>query len=301
MNTELRQKLRSVATEHAESHPIDMELALTAGIRRYQWKVLSAYATVTAAVTMLAVVMLLTKVGQDRDVELAAVTVSAVPDELEVGESSVLVAQLTFSDGSTAPATEVEWVSADPSVAGVDGSGTVTAVIPGTVSISATQSGVTGTVIINVATPPVTGVPTPSITDLATPPVTDGTVITELVITPSIVPTQAVGGTSVLVAQLVYSDGSTALATEVEWDSADWKVAGVDEAGTVTAIGPGTVIISATQSGVTGTATITVAQPITGEPIPEPGEPIPEPGEPIPEPGEPITDVPSPIPDPGEP
>ncbi|MCU1574229.1 MAG: hypothetical protein JWO93_2311 [Micrococcaceae bacterium] len=243
MKTEISRELRSAAIARAISHPGDIERALTVGLRRYKWKVFAAYAVVTTVVILLAVVMLLgqlAKVGQYREVKLTAVTIGSVPAVLIAGMQDQLSALGHYSDGSTVPATGVAWVSGDSEVARVDGAGLVTAVKAGTATISATQSGVTGTSTITV---------TPRIVT-----------VTGLVLEPAEASLQA-GDTTRLAARLTYSDGSTAPATAVAWVSGDSEVARVDDTGLVTAVQAGTATISATQSGVTGTATITVTPP----------------------------------------
>ena len=70
--------------------------------------------------------------------------------------------------------------------------------------------------------------------------------------------TVAVGESASLVATGRYADGSTDdLTDSVEWSSDDTGVADVD-GGVVTAVGPGTVAVTAGEDGVTGMARITV-------------------------------------------
>ena len=241
MKTEISRQLRSEAAQRAESHPVDGERALVAGSRRYWWKVLAAYASATAVIILLAGTALLGRLaGMELTLTAMAVTPAAV--SLQLGETTVLTAQLTYSDGSTAPATAAVWTSSDPNVAQVDGAGNVTAFGPGTATITVAQSGVTGTSSVTVPAPTVTG----------------------LIVTPTAVSLQ-LGETTVLTAQLTYSDGSTAPATAAVWTSSDANVAQVDGAGNVTAFGPGTATITAAQSGVTGNSKVTVAAPtVTG-------------------------------------
>ena len=84
---------------------------------------------------------------------VTGLTVAPAKASLQLGESTTLTAQLTYSDGSTGPATAAQWTSSDLRVAQVDSSGTLTALGPGTATITATQSGVSGTSTVTVAGP----------------------------------------------------------------------------------------------------------------------------------------------------
>ncbi|MEO8222700.1 MAG: Ig-like domain-containing protein, partial [Specibacter sp.] len=117
--------------------------------------------------------------------------------------------------------------------------------------ITAAQSGISGTSTVTVTAPTVTA----------------------LTVTPATV-SMGPGDSTVLTAKLTYSDGSTGPATAVAWTSSNSLVAAVDGAGTVTAVAPGTATITAAQSGISGTSTVTVtARPTTDPPVTETGPP----------------------------
>jgi hypothetical protein len=94
----------------------------------------------------------------------------------------------------------------------------------------------------------------------------------------------SVGATARLTATVRGEDGRT-LSNDVAWRSADPRVATVND-GLVTAVGPGSTVISATADGVQGTTAVTVAAPES----PRPPAPVPAPT-PTPEPAPPATDA----------
>ena len=70
----------------------------------------------------------------------------------------------------------------------------------------------------------------------------------------------AIGGTQQLTAMATYSDGSTGnVGTTATWTSANTAVATINSSGLATAVAAGSSAITATLSGVSGTATLTVA------------------------------------------
>jgi hypothetical protein len=86
-------------------------------------------------------------------------------------------------------------------------------------------------------------------------------ILVNITVTPAAV-SLVVDGSRQLRATGVRSDGSTADDTDsTVWSSGDSKVADIDSKGLVRGIGPGTTTITATQDGITGTATVTVKSP----------------------------------------
>lgn len=255
MKTEIGRKLRSEATKRAESHPVNVERALMAGSRRYWWKVLAAYAAAAALILLMTGTVLLGShhfsAVLSTEVKLTAIAVSPAAVSLQLRDTTALAAQLTYSDESTGPATAADWTSSNSQVAAVDDAGMVTAVAPGTATITATQSGVSGISTVTVTAPTVTG----------------------LIVTPATV-SLLDGDSTVLTAELTYSDGSTAPATAAVWTSNHDKIAQVHGAVTatvtITTVDIGTATITATQSGVSGISTVTVtARPTTDPPVTE--------------------------------
>ncbi|SHJ83212.1 Ig-like domain-containing protein, partial [Pseudozobellia thermophila] len=173
-------------------------------------------------------------------VEAAPIPVTGIavtPDAATVTEGGIL--QLTAAvEPSDADDAGVIWSSDDESVATVDGSGLVTALVPGTATVTATTNdgSFTSSSIITVeaAPVPVTGIAvTP---DVAT--VTEGDILQ-------------------LTAAVEPSDADDA---GVIWTSDDENIATVDGSGLVTALVPGTVTVTATTNdgGFTSTSEISV-------------------------------------------
>src|SRR5207253_10236398 len=116
--------------------------------------------------------------GSSPPVTLASLAFGPGPGQVTAGKSTVLALQGTMSDGSPAPAAvlaSVAWTSSDPSVALI-ATGTVTALHPGTTTISA-EAGVakaTRQVVVTEA-PPSGGSPSqsnPTIPPATRPPPT---------------------------------------------------------------------------------------------------------------------------------
>ncbi len=141
-----------------------------------------------------------------------------------------------YSDGSKADVTgSVVWTTANPAVATVNPSGLATAVAAGSTTVTASLSGITGSATLTV---------TPVLSSIAVSP------------NPASI---MVGATQQFTATATYSDGSkqniTAGAT---WTAANPAVATVNAAGLATALAPGTTAITASLSGVSGSATLNV-------------------------------------------
>jgi hypothetical protein len=139
------------------------------------------------------------------------------------------------STGATLAGRTVTWTSGNDAVATVSAAGVVSAVSPGTVSITATSEGRTGS-----ATLTVTPVPVANITvALAQSSVTVGT------------------GT-VASATLRSGSGDVLSGRTITWSSSSTAVATVNDAGVITTFAPGATTITATSEGRTGSATLTV-------------------------------------------
>jgi alpha-tubulin suppressor-like RCC1 family protein len=161
-----------------------------------------------------------------------------------VGATGQLTAVVNTSAGvATSPT--VAWTSANPAVATVTGSGaaaTVTSVSPGTVQITATSAGQSGSASITV---------NPAIQTLS------------VSVAPSALALTGVGATGQLTAT-VNTTAGVATAPVVTWASANPAVATVTGTGataTVTSVAPGTAQITATSGGQSGTAAVTVSPP----------------------------------------
>ncbi|MNF42928.1 gamma-glutamyl-gamma-aminobutyrate hydrolase [compost metagenome] len=165
-------------------------------------------------------------------------TITVPPLTLAAGQSSQLAASGAYDDGTTKDVThDVHWSSSNPAVATVDASGLVTAVAPGTATITGTLDGQSATLSVTVtnATLNAGGL------TITVPPMT-----------------LAAGLTGQLAASGTYSDGTSADVTaNVQWSS-DPAIATVSLTGLVTAVAPGTVTITGTLDGQSATLSVTV-------------------------------------------
>ena len=176
---------------------------------------------------------------------LGSILVTPVASTLLVGGTAVLRAVGTYSDGSTVDLTaSVVWSSTAATIAAVSNAGatagTVTALAVGSATIRATLGAISGQATVTVS-------PARLVTIVVSP-------------TAASIP---VGTTVGLAAQGFFSDGTNRdVTTQVAWSSAPTAVATVSNAagtaGLVTGVSVGSATVTATLTGVTGTATITV-------------------------------------------
>lgn len=154
------------------------------------------------------------------------------------GLTQKLTATVTFTDSSTQALSGATWASNNTAVATVDTSGTVTGKSVGSATISATFSGITGSIIFNV---------TPAV--LASITVSN--------------PNISLGLSQQLTATGVYSDTTTAdITSSVSWSSATPSVATVSASGLATGVSSGTASLTATSGAISGSATINVTSAV---------------------------------------
>ena len=156
------------------------------------------------------------------------------------GVSEQLTAQGTYTDSSTQAITsQVTWQSSDATVATVSSSGMLKSLKAGTVTVSATMTSVTGNASVTVSSAVLTAI------NVGTPS-----------------PSLASGGTEQLTATGMYSDSTTLpITTQVVWSSSDSTVAVVNSVGLLTALKVGSVTVTASMSGVSGTGNVVVNAP----------------------------------------
>ncbi len=165
-------------------------------------------------------------------VPVSSITVQPAQTKLKPGETAKLKAELQPLDATD---TTVNWSSSDTSVAAVDREGTVTAVSPGTCTITArtTNGKEAGCKVTVFADIPVTAISVQPVQTELEP-----------------------GGTTQLKAELFPSDATD---TTINWSSSDTSVAAVDKEGTVTAVSPGAcTIIARTTNGKEAGCSVTV-------------------------------------------
>ncbi len=169
---------------------------------------------------------------------VASVTVSPSSVSNSVGQTAQLTAAAKDGSGNTMTGQSITWSSSNSSVATVNGSGLVSSVGVGTATITATSSGKSGTASVTVA---------------AAAPVVGSVTVTPAALTGT------VGQTGQLTAVVTDANGNTMTGQTITWTSSKTSVATVNGSGLVTAVSAGTATITASTSGKSGTASVTVA------------------------------------------
>jgi uncharacterized protein YjdB len=169
---------------------------------------------------------------------VASITVTPSSATVIVSKTRQLAAEVKDADGNVLTDRVVTWTSSDNGIATVDANGLVTAVSPGNVTITATCEGISSTAAITVIVPPVASV----------------------VVTPD--PASVIIGKTVqLIATVRDADGNVLTGRVVTWSSADGSIAIIDANGLVTGVHAGTVTVTATSEGITGSAQVIVQLP----------------------------------------
>ena len=171
-------------------------------------------------------------------VPVASVSVSPPSASVLVGGTVSLVATTLDSAGGVLTGRAVTWSSSNTGIATVNGSGVVTALAPGSSTMTATSEGKTGTASVAVSSVPVASVTVAPAT--ASPPV---------------------GQTVQLTATPQDASGNPLSGRAITWSSSSTTVATVSGSGLVTARAAGSATITATSEGQSGTAAITVPAP----------------------------------------
>jgi len=169
-------------------------------------------------------------------VPVATVSVDPTTASLTTGGTQQITATPRDAQGNALAGRTVTWQTGNANVATVSQSGLITAVGPGSTTITATSEGRVGTVTVTVAAPAVGSV-------TVAPP------------TASLI----VAGTTTLTATVRDVNGAVMPGAQVAWSSDKPLTAAVSQTGVVTGLLPGTATITATSGGKSGTATITVA------------------------------------------
>ena len=169
---------------------------------------------------------------------VASVLVSPPNASVSVGQNVTFSAEARDGNGTVLPGRPVTWSSSNPQVASVNTSGRVTALQGGAAIISAQADGVIGMASVNVATPP----PPPS----------------TITVTPA---NASVKEGRDLQLTAVFRDGQGQVVNKsFQWTTSDSRIATVSGSGKVHGQRTGTVTISASASGVTGSTTVTVTR-----------------------------------------
>jgi uncharacterized protein YjdB len=179
--------------------------------------------------------------GDDSEATLVRVEISPAIISVAIGTTQQLTATAVYSDGTTQNVTSTaNWAHENAAIASVGNAGAIKGLLRGNLaggtSVSATFQGVSVSAAVTV---------TP-----ATP--------VSLAVTPTN-PFIPDGGTRPLTATMFFSDGTQQDVTDsATWSSARPAVATVSSTGLVTAIDPGSSVITATAMSLTQTATVTV-------------------------------------------
>jgi uncharacterized protein YjdB len=163
-------------------------------------------------------------------ITLSPTTVTGAP-----GGAVQIAAAPQDANGKPLGADVVAWMSSDPSVASVSGSGVVTLKRRGTATVTAIADGVTASDGVEVSGPPVASVS-----------VTPGNTLIQA------------GGSVQLVAVPLDATGAADSGGTIGWSSSNSGIASVSTNGLVQAIAVGTATITASVGGVSGTSTIKV-------------------------------------------
>jgi hypothetical protein len=177
---------------------------------------------------------------------VTTVEVSPPSASVVVGSTTTLQATVKDQNGAVMTGQTVTWSSSNQSSATVSSSGVVSAVGAGASTITATCAGKSGTSVITVTTAPP---PTP--------------VVTTVTVSPSSA-SIAVGATAALQATVKDQNGNTMTGQTINWTTSNSAVGTVNASGVVTGVSGGQATITATSSGKSGTANITVTTPSGG-------------------------------------
>lgn len=168
-------------------------------------------------------------------VAVATVTVSAAQTSLNVGGAMQVSATLRDSRGNTLTDRVISWSTSNNAIATVSSSGIVNAVAVGVVNIIATSEGKADSLQVTVLAP----------------------IAASVTISPPGV-TLAQGQFATLTATVRDAAQNVLTDQPIAWSSSNTAVVTVLQTGRVTAVSPGTSIITASSGGRNGTALITV-------------------------------------------
>jgi uncharacterized protein YjdB len=167
---------------------------------------------------------------------VASVVVTPNKATVAVGANVTLTAEVLDASGKAIKGRKIAWATADPATATVSGAGVVNGMKVGTVQIAASAEGKSAIAEITVNPTPVASVRlSPTSRDLQ------------------------VGQTVQLAADALDAQGNVLANRPVTFTSSNATVASVDNTGLVTALAPGSAIITGASEGKTAVATVTVS------------------------------------------
>src|SRR5207302_720893 len=171
------------------------------------------------------------------NVPVASVDVTPPSASVQAGQTVQLTGTPRVAGGNPLSGRTVTWSSSNTSVATVSNSGLVSAVTPGSATITAASEGKSGTSTITVTPVPVASVD----------------------VTPPSASVQA-GQTVQLTATPKDANGAPLSVRTLTWSISNTAAATVSNSGLVSGVTPGTATTTATSEGTSGTSSITVTQ-----------------------------------------
>jgi len=168
-------------------------------------------------------------------IPVASVTVDPSTVSLTTGGTQQITATPRDAQGNALADRAVTWESQNTNIATVSPTGLITAVAPGTTTVTATSEGKVGTVTVTVTAPAVGSIS-----------VSPGSA------------TVYVAATTPLTATVRDVNNLVIQGTAVSWSSDQPQTASVSQGGVVTGLAPGSATITASSSGKTGSAAIIV-------------------------------------------
>jgi uncharacterized protein YjdB len=172
---------------------------------------------------------------------IASIVVGLSQSGANPGQSATATAVVTDANGTILTDKILAWSSSNSGVATITQSGVITAVAPGTTTITAAGEGKSGTATFTVTVASTRAVASVNLSVLN--------------------PRPALGGTTQINATLHDASGSILTGRLITWSSANTAVATVSQSGLVTATGYGSSVITAVSENVQGTVTISVIPP----------------------------------------
>ena len=175
-------------------------------------------------------------------VPVASVTVSLNAPSLLAGQSTQANAVLRDANGAVLSGRSVVWTTSDPTIATVDGTGLVTTAKAGSLTITATSEGKSGSASI------VVGTSTVAVEPVAT-------------VTINLPSSLNVGQSAQASVTLKDKNGGTLSNRTIAFVSSDANIASVTSSGLVTALKGGAVTITASSEGKSASAVVSTVAP----------------------------------------
>jgi hypothetical protein len=171
---------------------------------------------------------------------LTSVSVASSTPSVAVGATRQFTATATYSDHSTANVSSTAiWTVASPAVATINSSGLATGVTAGSTTVAASLSGMSGSAALNVTAA------TSTVTSISVSPASASIVV---------------DASQQFTATATYSDSSTAnVSSTATWTVAAPAVATISSSGLATGTIAGSKMVTASLSGISGSASLTVA------------------------------------------